>query len=147
VNNHSAKPFFLSLKWKYALIISMVLLILHGFLTWNTYHKSNINFENYINAEHKKQVSILYGLINQSSNTMEQFIDSITQLEMDKPAPSEQKNFSNIKVFGKITGLLENYWSSWQVIWGFESLSLYIHEMNQLSNWGKKIQILSNCIS
>jgi len=138
VNNHSAKPFFLSLKWKYALIISMVLLILHGFLTWNTYHKSNINFENYINAEHKKQVSILYGLINQSSNTMEQFIDSITQLEMDKPAPSEQKNFSNIKVFGKITGLLENYWSSWQVIWGFESLSLYIHEMNQLSNWGKK---------
>jgi len=138
MNIHTAKPFFLSLKWKYAFIISMVLLILHGFLTWNIYQKSKINFENHINAEHKKQVSILYGLINQSSNTMEQFIDSITQLEMDKPAPSEQKNFSNIKVFGKITGLLENYWSSWQVIWGFESLSLYIHEMNQLSNWGKK---------
>jgi len=139
MNIHTAKPFFLSLKWKYAFIISMVLLILHGILTWNIYQKSNINFENYINAEYKKQVSILHGLINQSSKTMEQFIDSSTQLELEQPELiSKQKNSLNLQIFRKMTGLLENNWSSWQIIWGFESLSLYIHEIDKLSIWGKK---------
>ncbi len=132
--NNKDKPIFLSLRWKYALTISAVLLFILIVLNISFFYKNNQRFEHQLKSEFIQQTKILSDLIKQSEANIGQFIDSVNQLQLSvqnyKSQPLNEKPSPSIRT------LIEKNWLDWKIIWGYENINLYLKKSKQSYNWG-----------
>jgi diguanylate cyclase (GGDEF)-like protein len=131
------KPFFLSLKWKSVILISVTLFLLHLVFSWFFFNKSNKDFEDQLLVEQNKQITILHGLINRSIDITGQFADSLIlmkSIQENSIVTDLKQNPANI--YNRLSYIMDYYWPKWKIIWGYESVSLYQKENNQVLNWG-----------
>lgn len=125
------KKFFFSLKWKYTVIISCVVVILYIILSWGIYYKAKSNFEQQLHAQQLEHISVLHDLIDYSSQIMEQFIDSLAQFRSIKKNGNGNSN-------RQLTDLIEQYWSSLQIIWDLKNITYYHSGTKKISHWGEQ---------
>ncbi len=127
------KRFFFSLKWKYTVIISCVVLILYIVLSWGIYYKTKINFEQQLHVQQLEHISVLHDLIDYSNQIMEQFIDSLVQFRSVKKSGSGTWNSKQ-----QLTDLIEQYWSDLQIIWDLKNITYYHSATKKVSHWGEQ---------
>ena len=121
------KKAFISLKWKYALIISSVILMLYAILSWGLYQKSNSDFEEQLHVQQLNNINVLADLINNSGQVMEQLVDSLIQFKLGK---------GNINSNEELTHLIKKYWPNLQITWGLSNISFYQSDSEALFHLG-----------
>ena len=135
-NKEATEKLFVSLKWKYGFIISFVLLCLYATISFSLYSNAKTLYNEELQNQTNELFNSLDDLILQSTQTMEQFVDSISQLK--------QKNTSTMASAEKqLINTVDQNWLSWKFIWGLEGLSYYHHEGNYVSQWGRRNTDLS----
>lgn len=121
------KKAFISLKWKYALIISSVIVLLYVILSWGLYQKSNSDFEEQLHVQQLNNINVLSDLINNSGQVMEQLVDSLIQFKLGK---------GNINSNEELTHLIKKYWPNLQITWGLSNISFYQSDSETLFHLG-----------
>ena len=110
------KKVFISLKWKYAMIISSVILLLYFVLSWGLYQKSKTDFEEQLHIQQLNNINVLSDLISNSGQVMEQLVDSLIQFKLGR---------GNINSNEELTRLIEKYWPNLQITWDLSNISFY----------------------
>ncbi len=127
---------FVSLKWKYGFIISFVLLILYTSISFTLYYKAKTLYNEQLQYQTNELFSTLDDFILHSSQVMEQFVDSISQLKQNETSTINSAD-------QQLIDFIDQYWFNWKLIWGLENLSYYHKESKYLSQWGRRDTELS----
>ena len=117
------KNIFFSLKWKYALIISSVMLLLYFAMSWGVYYKAKSDFEKQVHKQQLEHINILQDLINHSNDIVEQLIDSLAQIKLAKESVRNTERFINLNS------------SDLQLTWGLDTISFYPANKNKQPQW------------
>ncbi len=118
----------ISLKWKVAIIFGSVFFLIHGTLSWLAIYTLQKQYDTQRKEAHERYEKTISLLLRQSSRLMQQIGETI-------PLFSEELNSSERD---KIITTLDNYWGTFQLTWGLETIQYYSHDFNILKAWGKE---------
>ncbi|MCK5190648.1 MAG: GGDEF-domain containing protein, partial [Methylococcales bacterium] len=117
-----------SLKWKIAILIGGVFLLLHSAFSYLVYLDTTENFvRNRINIQ-SRYSNVAYALTKDSFLVLEQFSELFSVTESDKPG---QNNASF-----QIIYTVDKNWQQWQFIWGLESAVFFNQAGELVKQWG-----------
>lgn len=123
---------FFSLKWKIAVLIGGVFLILHSTFSYLVYLDTTENFVRNRQNIQSRYSNIARALTKDSFLILEQFAELFSIIESDKPG---QKNSAS-----QIISTLDKHWQQWQFIWGLES-AVYFNQTGELvKQWGGRLK-------
>ncbi len=120
--------FFFSLKWKIAILIAAIFLVLHSLFSYLVYldaiEKLALNRQNI----QSRYANIAHALTKDSFLVLEQFVELVSVLETEQQAGQ--------KATTQLIPILDKNWQQWQFIWGLESAVLYNKNGDLLKHWG-----------
>jgi len=116
---------FLSLKWKLAFNVGLIIISLYSAYTYYVYQQATTNFSNSRIATQRNQINIAQALTEESFFVLDRFVESILLV------PGEQQNIEQalLQIFNK-------NWQHWQVIWGLENVVYYNQQGYVVQSWG-----------
>ena len=123
-----AKTKFLSIKWKFAFLITATLILLQSYLTYLTYFDTTKTFVQQGEKAQARYFHIARTVIKNSSKVLELFAESIFLLEQPDNSSGSARN--------RIMSLLDQNWSNWQFIWGLETAVLTDENGKTVKGWG-----------
>jgi len=115
---------FVSLKWKFTLGLSVILISLYSVYSYYVYREASDNFSHSRAIAQENQINIARALTDESFFVLERFIESIVML---------QKEGNGIV---QLTDMFDQHWLQWQMIWGMGNISLYQPNGELVKNWG-----------
>jgi len=124
------KNIFFSLKWKYALIISSVMLLLYFIMSWGVYYKAKSDFEKQVHKQQLEYINVLQDLISHSNQIIEQLIDSLAQIKLAKDSVRNTKSFIALNS------------SDLQLTWGLDTIRFYPANKSKQPQWGTALPAL-----
>jgi len=120
---------FLSLKWKFAFGLGLVLIALYSAYAYYVYQQTVDNFSNSRVAAQANQINIARALTEESFFVLDRFFESIILMQYGKKGVDEQ-----------LLQLFDEHWQHWQVIWGLENAVFYNRQGEVIKQWGKDIK-------
>jgi diguanylate cyclase (GGDEF)-like protein/PAS domain S-box-containing protein len=120
---------FLSLKWKFAFGLGLVLISLYSAYAYYVYHQAVGNFTNSRSAAQTNQINIARALTEDSFFVLDRFVESILLIQDDEESADQ-----------KLLQLFDEHWQHWQVIWGLENAVFYNRQGAVTRQWGKNIK-------
>ncbi|MGR8952014.1 MAG: diguanylate cyclase domain-containing protein, partial [Gammaproteobacteria bacterium] len=121
-------PFFLSLRWKLAILFGCVFLIMHSIFSYVAYLHATEDFTNRRHNEHISHSHIARALTEDSFLVLEQLAEMLPQL-------GEQSSRYRHEQQSSFTRLDEN-WSHWQLSWGIENIVFFDRNAVAVRSWG-----------
>lgn len=120
-----------SLKWKFAAVLTSVLLLLHSFFSFLIYTEISANYARQRKVARSNHVNVATALVDESFLVLEQIAEAISYLHHSETGERLEN--------GGITLALDSDWRQWQMSWGLESVALFAHEGNLIKFWGDSI--------
>jgi len=120
---------FLSLKWKFAFGLGIVLISLYSAYAYYVYQQAVGNFNTSRSAAQTNQINIARALTDESFFVLDRFVESILLI----PGHGESTDQQLLKLF-------DEHWQHWQVIWGLENAVFYNRQGSVVRQWGKNIK-------
>lgn len=125
------KGLFFSLKWKIAVLIGGVFLLLHSIFSYLLYLDVNEDF-----TEGRQNLTMHYSniaraLTKDSFLVLDQFAELFSILNTDKQ--NENNELFNL------SSVLDRNWQQWQFIWGLESAVFFDQNGALLHHWGNPL--------
>ncbi len=120
---------FFSLKWKTLLLFGLLLVVTHGAQYFIGYNQLLKQFETQRYQQQQYQLSIVNGLIKQSSRLLEQTADTIPLIAENRMA--------SVNRIGLIIKALGQHWQSLQTNWGLTSIQFYSADFDLEGQWGE----------
>ncbi len=124
--------FFFSLKWKMAILIGAIFLLLHSIFSYLIYLDAKENLALNRQNIQSRYKNIAHALTKDSFLVLEQLAELISSIE------TEQLKHQNVSL--QISRTLNNNWTQWQLIWGLESAVLYNKKGTLLKQWGSLLK-------
>lgn len=118
----------LSIKWKFAFLISAALILLQSYMTYLTYVNTTESFLRQGGKAQARYSQIAVAILKNSSKVLELFAESIFI--------SKQPNSQDKSPQDQTITLLDKNWSDWQFAWGLESAVLTDDRGKTLKVWG-----------
>ena len=123
---------FFSLKWKIAVLIGGVFLLLHSAFSYLVYLDTTEGFvRNRINIQ-SRYSNVAYALTKDSFLVLEQFAELFSVTESDKPGQN--------KTTSLVISTLDKRWQQWQFIWGLESAVFFNQAGELVKQWGSTLK-------
>ncbi|MDF1582491.1 MAG: EAL domain-containing protein [Methyloprofundus sp.] len=122
---------FLSLKWKFAFGLGLVLISLYSAYAYYVYNQAVDNFSDSRSAAQTNQINIARALTEESFFVLDRFVESILLIQDDQ----------------QLLPLFDEHWQHWQVIWGLENAVLYNRQSAVIGQWGKNVKAAPEIIS
>jgi len=122
------KGIFLSLKWKVAVIVASVFLLLHSLFSYHLYLDASEDFLHNRQNIQNRYKRIAHALIEDSFLVLTQFAELVSSLN------TPQKSNNNPAI--QITATLDGNWQQWQYIWGLESAVFFDQKGQVVKQWG-----------
>jgi len=121
-------PFFLSLRWKLAILFGCVFLIMHSIFSYVAYQHATQDFAIDRQNEHNSHLHIARALTEDSFLVLEQLAEML-------PLVGEQSTLA--KNLGPATfTTLDEKWSQWQLSWGIENIVFFDAGGILIKSWG-----------
>jgi len=122
-----ANNIFFSLKWKYMIFISSVMILLYFVFGWGIYSKAKEEYEKQLHIQQLEAINVLHDLTSHSSLVIDQLIETLAQFE--------QKNTLNSN--RALIEQIEKVWSDLQIIWDLKNISFYQAENKNIFSQGQ----------
>ena len=119
---------FFSLKWKIAVLIGGVFLLLHSAFSYLVYLDTTEDFVRNRQNIQSRYSNIAHALSKDSFLVLEQFAELFSIIESDKPG---QNNATS-----QIISTVDKNWQQWQFIWGLESAVFFNQAGELVKQWG-----------
>ena len=119
---------FFSLKWKIAILIGVVFLLLHSAFSYLVYLETTEDFARNRQNIQSRYSNIARTLTKDSFLVLEQFAELFSIIDSDKPG---QNNATSQIIF-----TLDKHWQQWQFIWGLESAVFFNQTGELVKQWG-----------
>ncbi|KAF3983180.1 MAG: EAL domain-containing protein [Methylococcales symbiont of Hymedesmia sp. n. MRB-2018] len=121
--------FFFSLKWKIALLVGGIFLLLHSVFSYLVYLDARDDLVQNRQNIQSRYKNIAHALTKDSFLMLEQFAELFSVIESSKEEAPTQ-----------IIATLNKNWQQWQFIWGFESVVFYNQKGVLLNQWGSLLK-------
>jgi len=119
---------FLSIKWKFAFLISAALILLQSYMTYRTYVNTTESFLHQGAKAQARYSHIAEATLKNSSKVLELFAESIFL--------GKQSAGTGTHPHDQTIVLLDKNWSDWQFAWGLESAVLTDDQGETVKTWG-----------
>ena len=119
---------FFSLKWKIAVLIGGVFLLLHSAFSYLVYLDTTEDFVRNRQNIQSRYNNIARALTKDSFLVLEQFAELFSIIESDKPGQNHTTS--------QLISTLDKHWQQWQFIWGLESAVFYNQAGELVKQWG-----------
>jgi diguanylate cyclase (GGDEF)-like protein/PAS domain S-box-containing protein len=122
-----------SLKWKFTLVISSVLIFVHALLAYLVYIDSNKTFNQNREKSQQYYIHIARALVDKSAMVLEQIAETMLITEKLITENVEQSTINRKQQ------VIENFdynWDKWQLTWGLDCAVFYDLDGQLLQQWG-----------
>lgn len=123
----------ISLKWKFALILISVLLLLHSIFSFFIYIGIAESYNEHRTDLRSNHINIAKALVSDSFSVLEQISEAIAQI----PNIFEQKQLNAPQQINQ----LNKNWHQWQMSWGLENIALFDNNGNLVNYWGEDFKL------
>jgi len=120
---------FFSLRWKLAILVGSVFLILQSAFAFVAYMNAQDNFENDRKNIQANHVNIAQTLSKDSFMVLEQFAELVSFV--NNPSSDLSKKQHNT-----VSSLDEN-WTKWQLIWDIDNITFFDKQGVRIKSWGQ----------
>ncbi len=120
--------FFLSLKWKIAVLVGGIFLLLHSAFSYLIYVNSIEDFSRNRENILERYIHIAEALTKDSFLVLDQFAELFSVSDLNNRG---QKNNRN-----QIVSTVDENWQQWQFIWGLEGAVFFDNQGELVKQWG-----------
>lgn len=117
---------FVSLKWKIGIVISLVLIVVNGIITWVAYRQSNQQFNEQKLALLQQQQRMISGLLQRDYEQLNSFASFVPLLSGGSAADS---------AVDRLAAIIERHSALLGLEWGIESLSFMDAHGRMVHSW------------
>ncbi|SJM89652.1 Cyclic di-GMP phosphodiesterase Gmr [Crenothrix polyspora] len=122
---------FFSLRWKVALLLGSVLLILHSFFSYTSYLNAKTNFVMAREAVQTSHVGLAKALTEDSFLALQQFASLVSSLNHSSVHKTKSPPHNG--------DVIDKNWLQWQLNWQLESLTLFDKRGMSVKSWGNPL--------